>query len=44
VLAFLNGVITLGFGFSWMAIYPVELFTSTVTLDRGERACSTERG
>ncbi len=30
VLAFLNGVITLGFGFSWMAIYPVELFTSSV--------------
>jgi MFS family permease len=30
VLAFLNGVITLGFGFSWMAIYPVELFTATV--------------
>jgi MFS family permease len=29
-LAFLNGVITLGFGFSWMAIYPVELFTATV--------------
>jgi MFS family permease len=29
-LAFLNGVITLGFGFSWMAIYPVELFTSSV--------------
>ncbi len=25
-----NGVITLGFGFSWMAIYPVELFTATV--------------
>ena len=30
LLAFLNGVITLGFGFSWMAIYPVELFTSSV--------------
>jgi MFS family permease len=30
VLAFFNGVITLGFGFSWMAIYPVELFTSSV--------------
>jgi MFS family permease len=30
LLAFLNGVITLGFGFSWMAIYPVELFTATV--------------
>jgi MFS family permease len=29
-LAFFNGVITLGFGFSWMAIYPVELFTSSV--------------
>ena len=30
LLAFLNGAITLGFGFSWMAIYPVELFTATV--------------
>jgi MFS family permease len=30
LLAFLNGVITLGLGFSWMAIYPVELFTATV--------------
>ncbi len=30
LFAFLNGVITLGFGFSWMAIYPVELFTATV--------------
>ena len=30
LLAFLNGVITLGFVFSWMAIYPVELFTATV--------------
>jgi len=30
VIAFLNGVITLGWGFSWMAIYPVELFTATV--------------
>jgi MFS family permease len=30
VLAFLNGLVTLGFAFSWMAIYPVELFTSTV--------------
>jgi len=30
VIAFLNGVITLGLGFSWMAIYPVELFTATV--------------
>jgi MFS family permease len=30
LLAFLNGVITLGFGFSWMAIYPVELFTASV--------------
>lgn len=29
-IAFFNGVITLGFGYSWMAIYPVELFTSTV--------------
>jgi MFS family permease len=30
VIAFVNGVITLGLGFSWMAIYPVELFTATV--------------
>jgi MFS family permease len=30
LLAFLNGAITLGLGFSWMAIYPVELFTATV--------------
>ena len=30
LLCFLNGVITLGLGFSWMAIYPVELFTATV--------------
>jgi MFS family permease len=30
VIAFFNGLITLGFGYSWMAIYPVELFTSTV--------------
>jgi MFS family permease len=30
VLCFFNGVITLGLGFSWMAIYPVELFTATV--------------
>jgi MFS family permease len=30
LIAFFNGVITLGFGFSWMAIYPVELFTATV--------------
>jgi MFS family permease len=29
-LAFVNGIITLGLGYSWMAIYPVELFTSTV--------------
>lgn len=29
-IAFFNGMITLGFGYSWMAIYPVELFTSTV--------------
>jgi len=29
-IAFLNGVITLGLGFSWMAIYPVELFAATV--------------
>jgi MFS family permease len=30
VIAFLNGVFTLGFCFSWMAIYLVELFTSSV--------------
>ncbi len=30
ILCFLNGMITLGLGFSWMAIYPVELFTATV--------------
>lgn len=30
VIVFFNGVITLGLGYSWMAIYPVELFTSTV--------------
>ncbi len=30
VIAFLNGAFTLGFAFSWMAIYLVELFTSTV--------------
>ena len=29
-IAFLNGVFTLGFAFSWMAIYLVELFTSAV--------------
>jgi MFS family permease len=29
-IAFLNGLFTLGFAYSWMAIYPVELFTSTV--------------
>lgn len=29
-LAFLNGFFTLGFAFSWMAIYLVELFTSAV--------------
>jgi MFS family permease len=29
-ITFLNGLFTLGFAFSWMAIYPVELFTSTV--------------
>lgn len=30
LIVFFNGVITLGLGYSWMAIYPVELFTSTV--------------
>jgi MFS family permease len=30
VIAFLNGAFTLGFAFSWMAIYLVELFTSAV--------------
>jgi MFS family permease len=29
-IAFVNGVFTLGFSFSWMAIYLVELFTSSV--------------
>ena len=29
-IAFLNGFFTLGFAYSWMAIYLVELFTSTV--------------
>ena len=29
-IAFFNGVFTLGFAFSWMAIYLVELFTSAV--------------
>src|SRR5262249_12625078 len=29
-IAFLNGAFTLGFAFSWMAIYLVELFTSSV--------------
>jgi MFS family permease len=29
-IAFLNGAFTLGFAFSWMAIYLVELFTSAV--------------
>jgi MFS family permease len=30
VIAFINGAFTLGFAFSWMAIYLVELFTPTV--------------
>ena len=30
MLAFLNGFFTLGFSFSWMAIYLAELFTSPV--------------
>ncbi|WP_245835235.1 MFS transporter [Thalassospira mesophila] len=30
VIAFFNGVFTLGFAFSWMAIYLVELFSSVV--------------
>jgi MFS family permease len=30
VIAFVNGFFTLGFAFSWMAIYLVELFTSSV--------------
>ncbi len=29
-VAFLNGMFTLGFAYSWMAIYPVELFTASV--------------
>ncbi|HTP52315.1 MAG TPA: MFS transporter [Anaeromyxobacteraceae bacterium] len=30
LVAFVNGFFTLGCAYSWMAIYPVELFTSTV--------------
>ena len=30
VIAFVNGIFTLGFAYSWMAIYLVELFTSAV--------------
>jgi len=30
VIAFANGMFTLGFAYSWMAIYPVELFTAAV--------------
>jgi len=30
VVAFVNGMFTLGFAYSWMAIYPVELFTAAV--------------
>jgi len=30
VISFVNGFFTLGCAYSWMAIYPVELFTSTV--------------
>jgi hypothetical protein len=30
VIAFVNGFFTLGFAFSWMAIYLVELFTPSV--------------
>jgi MFS family permease len=30
LIAFLNGIVTLGLNYSWMAIYPVELFTATV--------------
>jgi hypothetical protein len=29
-IAFINGFFTLGLAFSWMAIYPAELFTSSV--------------
>jgi MFS family permease len=29
-IAFLNGLFTQGFAYGWMAIYPAELFTSTV--------------
>jgi MFS family permease len=29
-IAFINGMFTLGFAYSWMAIYPVELFASSV--------------
>ena len=30
LVAFVNGFFTLGMAYSWMAIYPVELFTSSV--------------
>ena len=30
LIAFVYGAFTLGFAFSWMAIYPVELFTPSV--------------
>jgi MFS family permease len=30
LIAFANGMFTLGFAYSWMAIYPVELFTAAV--------------
>ena len=30
LIAFVNGMFTLGFAYGWMAIYPVELFTASV--------------
>jgi MFS family permease len=30
LVAFVNGMFTLGFAYAWMAIYPVELFTASV--------------
>jgi MFS family permease len=30
LIAFVNGMFTLGFAYAWMAIYPVELFTASV--------------
>jgi hypothetical protein len=30
IVAFVNGIFTLGLAYAWMAIYPVELFTASV--------------